>query len=233
MDAIHLLLLEDKLDDTTLIHLELEQTGLNFEYTHVKTEAEYLKSLSPQIDLILADYNLPRFTALQALDYVQQTGLDIPFIVVSGMISEEFAVECMKRGAADYLLKDRLVRLGTAVKQALQQRELRQRTRDLEESEREQREFVMVLNDSIRALTSTLDLDKVMHGILDNAVRVVPHDLSTILLAEDEMLHFRYWRSNVDSISTQAGSLRVFDEAADTARADARRKSTQYPGRGA
>ncbi|MBI1258878.1 MAG: GAF domain-containing protein [Chloroflexi bacterium] len=200
MDTIHLLLLEDKVDDTALIQLELEQTGLNFEYIHVKTESDYLKCLSPEIDLILADYNLPRFTALQALDHLQQTGLDIPFIIVSGMINEEFAVECMKRGAADYLLKDRLARLGTAVQQALQQKELRERTRALEASEREQREFALALNDSIRALTSTLDLDKVMHGILDNAVRVVPHDLATILLAEGDTLHFRYWRSNVESI---------------------------------
>ena len=207
MNNTHILLLEDKPDDSALIELELERTGLNLQYIHVRNEAEYLQHLTADIDLILSDYSLPRFNALTALDYLQKTGLDIPFIIVSGMINEDFAVECMKRGAADYLLKDRLTRLGQAIEQALLQKKLRQRTRALEQSEREQREFSLALNDTIRALNGTLELDEVMNLILENAGRVVPHDTSSIMLLEGETVQMRYWRGYPESFNTTLASI--------------------------
>ncbi|MBK8030109.1 MAG: response regulator [Chloroflexi bacterium] len=85
----------------------------------------FLEQLEFNPDIILADYTLPRFTAPDALSLLQKTGRDIPFIVVTGSISEEAAVFCMKQGAADYLLKDRLSRLGEAVRHALHTQNLR------------------------------------------------------------------------------------------------------------
>jgi PAS domain S-box-containing protein len=87
--------------------------------------------------VILADYSLPLFDALHALHLLQARNLDVPFIVVTGSIGEEAAVECMKRGAADYLLKDRLTRLGPAVTHALEQKRLRDEKRQAEEALRE------------------------------------------------------------------------------------------------
>jgi len=72
----------------------------------------YLAQLHADLDVILADYSLPQFDALRALRLLQERGLDIPFIIVSGTIGEELAVSAMKEGAADYLLKDRLARMG-------------------------------------------------------------------------------------------------------------------------
>ncbi|MCB0190497.1 MAG: GAF domain-containing protein [Anaerolineae bacterium] len=123
---LNVLLLEDRPSDAELVIYELRQAGFEPNWMCVETEADYLVNLTPEVDLILSDYTLPAFDALHALHGLQKRGLDIPFIVVTGTISEEAAVACMKDGADDYLLKDRLARLGTAVRQALDQKALRQ-----------------------------------------------------------------------------------------------------------
>ncbi len=131
---IRVMILEDDPADAELMVRELRRAGFEPDWQRVETEADYVSGLNPTLDLILADYNLPQYDAMRALACLQERGLDIPFIVVSGSISEEVAVECMKRGATDYLLKDRLARLGPAVAQALGQRRLReerQRAEDL------------------------------------------------------------------------------------------------------
>ena len=121
---LRVLFLEDNSSDVELLLHALQRAGYVPEWDRVDTEAEYLARLSPALDVILADYNLPQFDALKALYRLQESQLDIPFIVVTGSL-EEIAVECMKQGAADYLLKDRLSRLGQAVERALEQKSLR------------------------------------------------------------------------------------------------------------
>lgn len=128
-DALFALVVEDRQEDFDLIAMELRRSGFISRCLRVETEAEYVAQLQANPDIILADYSLPGFDALWALKLMQDTGLDIPFIVLTGVVSEETVVECMKRGAADYLLKDRLVRLRPAVGRALQERELRQQKR--------------------------------------------------------------------------------------------------------
>ena len=122
---LRVLFLEDNLSDVELLLHALQRAGYVPEWDRVDTESEYLARLSPALDVILADYNLPQFDALKALYRLQESQLDIPLIVVTGSL-EEIAVECMKQGAADYLLKDRLSRLGQAVERALEQKRLRQ-----------------------------------------------------------------------------------------------------------
>ena len=122
---LRVLILEDRPADAELMVRELRQAGFDPHWQRVEAEPEYCAHLDPALDVILADYKLPQFDAVRALQRVQERGLDIPFIVVSGAISEEVAVACMKQGAADYLFKDRLARLGPAVAQALDQHRLR------------------------------------------------------------------------------------------------------------
>jgi PAS domain S-box-containing protein/putative nucleotidyltransferase with HDIG domain len=129
---LRVLFLEDNPSDVDLLLRALQRAGYVPEWERVDSEADYLARLSSTLDVILADYNLPQFDALQALYRLQESQLDIPFIVVTGSI-EEVAVECMKQGAADYLLKDRLGRLGQAVERALEQKKLR-RARQLAEN---------------------------------------------------------------------------------------------------
>jgi PAS domain S-box-containing protein len=130
---LRLLILEDRPEDAELMLRELRRAGFVPDWRQVETEADYLAGLDPTLDVILADYNLPQYDAVRALRRLQEWELDVPFIVVTGSISEEVAVECMKQGAADYLLKDRLARLASAVVQALEQRRLRREKREADE----------------------------------------------------------------------------------------------------
>ncbi len=111
---------------------ELKQAGLHPIWDRVETESDYLARLEPAPDVILSDYHLPQFDAERALHLLRERKLDIPFIIVSGSIGEDRAVKIMRDGAADYLLKDRLGRLGQAVAQALEQRSLRESLRQTE-----------------------------------------------------------------------------------------------------
>jgi two-component system cell cycle sensor histidine kinase/response regulator CckA len=117
---IQILIVEDNPSDAELLVRELRRSGFDFDWERVDTEAEYLAKLNSGLDLILSDYVMPDFSGLRALQLLkQQPALDIPFIIVSGTIGEETAVLAMQMGAADYLLKDRITRLGPAVRKAL------------------------------------------------------------------------------------------------------------------
>jgi hypothetical protein len=133
---LRVLILEDRPLDAELMVLELRRAGFDPQWTRVDTEQDFLTNLSQEFDIILSDYSMPKFDALQALILLQGIGQDIPFIVVTG-IFEADAIECMKQGAADYLIKDRLARLGPAVAQALEERELREEKQEIELALRE------------------------------------------------------------------------------------------------
>jgi signal transduction histidine kinase len=119
---IQILIVEDNPADADLVVRELRRAEFDFDWQRVDTEAEYLAKLNSGLHLILSDYEMPQFSGLRALELLkQQPALDIPFIIVSGTIGEDMAVAAMQRGAADYLLKDRITRLGPAVRRALQE----------------------------------------------------------------------------------------------------------------
>jgi len=138
--ALRVLIVEDRSADAWLMVEALRHHGLEPEWWRVDTEVEYLARLEAGVDVILADYNLPQFDPRRALTLLQERGLDIPLIIVSGTISEEVAVACLKWGAADYLSKDRLRRLGPAVTHALGEKALREAKRQAEAEIRRQRE---------------------------------------------------------------------------------------------
>jgi DNA-binding NtrC family response regulator len=124
-DTVRILIVEDDPNDAELMVRELKRGGLNPDWVRVQTEAEYLEQLGREPDVILSDCNMPQFDGIEALALLNKRDLDIPFILVSGRIGEELAVEAMKRGACDYLLKDRLARLGEAVRRAIEQKRTR------------------------------------------------------------------------------------------------------------
>jgi len=123
--VLHVLILEDRPADAEMMAHELRCGGFDAQWQRVETEPDFLARLDPPPDVILADYSMPELDALRALQLLQERGLNIPFIVVSGTIGEDVAVAIMRQGGADYLLKDRLGRLGPAVKHALMEHELR------------------------------------------------------------------------------------------------------------
>ena len=130
---LRVLIVEDNPDDAELMLLQLREEGFDPAWRVVATEAEYLAALDEKPDLILADWSLPRFSGRRALHLRNERGLDIPFLIVSGGIGEEAAVDALRQGAFDYVLKDRPVRLGQAARHALEERQLR---REREEAER-------------------------------------------------------------------------------------------------
>lgn len=133
---LHALIVEDDPIDAELLLHELRRSGFEVEWRRVDCAADYLVGLDTQPDIIYSDFNLPQFDGLRALDLLLQRGLDIPFIIVSGVIGEDRAVEVMRRGAWDYLLKDRLARIGEATRQALEKKNLREAKLKAEETAR-------------------------------------------------------------------------------------------------
>jgi two-component system, cell cycle sensor histidine kinase and response regulator CckA len=138
MSSLRILLLEDDPSDAELVQATLEADQLVCDVNIVKTRAEFLTSLeSQQIDLVLADYKLPSFGGLSALKLLLSIRPDLPFIFVSGTFGEESAIEALKIGATDYVLKTRLSKLVPAVRRALREKVERQRLIELEDALRQ------------------------------------------------------------------------------------------------
>src|SRR6478736_958176 len=117
---LRVLHLEDDARDTELVQATLEGEGIQSELTRVERKQDFLAALKREnLDLILADYTLPSFDGLSALRIAQQRSPEVPFIFVSGTLGEDVAIEALKTGATDYVLKTRLARLGPAVTRAL------------------------------------------------------------------------------------------------------------------
>ncbi|WP_309889145.1 ATP-binding protein [Archangium sp.] len=131
---LHLLLIEDFEDDALMVLRELRRGGFDVTHARVETAEALANALDAgPWDAIIADYSLPRFDALAAFALVQQRGLDLPFLIVSGQMGEDTAVAAMKAGVHDFLLKDRLSRLGPAVARELREAALRAERRKMQE----------------------------------------------------------------------------------------------------
>ena len=113
---LRVLLVEDSENDATLLELALQRTGFSTQCERVETAEGLAAALDKQDwDVVIADYVMPQFDGLSALAVVKEKGLDLPFIIVSGHITDDTAVAAMKAGAHDYVMKDNLTRLGPAV----------------------------------------------------------------------------------------------------------------------
>lgn len=135
--SVNILLLEDSAFDAELITEHLSSGPIPFKIDTVVTRDEFAAALSKGgHDMILSDYALPSFDGLAALEMARRLAPDVPFIFVSGMFGEETAIETLKRGATDYVLKQRLNRLPAAVSRALKEAEAKRERRRAEERTR-------------------------------------------------------------------------------------------------
>jgi len=120
---LHVLLIENSTADAELIVHELERAGFKCKPQIIVTRAEFLEQVGRfPFDIVLADYRLPSWTGLDAFSAMRQAGRDVPFILVTGILGEEVAVECIKQGITDYVLKEHLARLPLVVARALEER---------------------------------------------------------------------------------------------------------------
>ncbi len=130
---LHILHLEDNPVDAELIRHILEADGIECAISCVKSRRDYLDSLErPGIDLILSDHKIPGFDGLTALAIARDRLPSCPFIFVTGAMGEDIAIESLQNGAADYLIKDRLARLGPAVRRAIRDAKDQQAKKEIE-----------------------------------------------------------------------------------------------------
>ncbi|MBN3922116.1 response regulator [Nostoc sp. NMS4] len=135
MNVLRFLLLEDSLLDTELAEAILIEGGINCQLIRVETGADFVAALETEtFDLILADYALPSFDGISALEIARNRTPEVPFIFVSAVLGEELAIEALKNGATDYVLKQRLGRLVPSVQRALQEAKERRKRKQAEES---------------------------------------------------------------------------------------------------
>ncbi|MGY5880461.1 MAG: response regulator [Candidatus Thorarchaeota archaeon] len=153
-EKARILLIEDSEDDAILLERQLRKGNMDFEMKRVCTSIEMKEALSDSTwDAIICDYMMPEFSVTDALDIVRSAGVDIPFIIVSGTISDETAVDMMKSGAHDYLTKNNLSRLVPALEREIVEAEHRHQRRvaeeALRESERRHRMLIESISDTV------------------------------------------------------------------------------------
>ena len=197
---VRLLHLEDSEPDHALVLAQLRRSGLQVEARRIETRAEFEAALEQRWDLVLSDYHLPGFTGLQALQLLraraaaQPAAPPLPFVLVSGQIGEDTAVEAMRNGAADYLLKNNLARLAPAVEHAIDaartQRARLAADRELQASRRRLSELAQHLQTSVEAERHAIARE--IHDDVGGSLTALKFDLDWIRRhAESPAVHQR------------------------------------------
>lgn len=147
---IKILILEDSEDDFQLMHHQLQKEGMLFETERVDTREEFTEAIQRfRPDVILSDHGLPQFNSNEALKITIKEKLDAPFILVTGTVSEEFAVASLRNGAHDYILKSNLSRLPTAIYRALKEKKQERLKQEAQDALKEQNEELIKANNEL------------------------------------------------------------------------------------
>lgn len=159
-EPLHILLIEDSPDDAELVRQELLQSGMRLDMQRVDSAAGLTAALARRDwDIVISDYNLPGFSGTEALEMLRAHSSYIPFIMVSGRIGEEEAVALMKSGADDYVMKDRLARLGPAVERSLREAQNRLESRSAQLALRESEALFKAIVSNMPGMVFQLEFD--------------------------------------------------------------------------
>src|SRR3569623_1752862 len=182
MDQIlRILHLEDLSSDAELIDRELKKGGLAFEKLVVDQKEEYIEGLKRfKPDIVLSDHSLPAFNSNEALAVLKQLNINIPFILVTATVSEEFAVNIIKRGAEDYILKDRLQRLPSAVRNAIEKNKLEQEKQKFIEEVIENEAFLQEAEQMAQFGSFRVDIAKNIVKWSKQCYRILDYDINEI-----------------------------------------------------
>jgi signal transduction histidine kinase/FixJ family two-component response regulator len=198
---LQVLIAEDSENDALLLELELQRAGYDPKCSRVDTPGAMTEALKAQEwDLVIADYVMPHFNGLAALALVKQLGLDLPFIIVSGHITDDTAVAAMKAGAHDYVMKDNLKRLGPAVRRELREAELRQ-----EQSRAQQR--LSAEHAITRILAGAGPFEDAIPGILQVLLEHLDLEVAALWLREGQE---RVLRARAVQIQNPSPTLETF-----------------------
>jgi len=187
---LNILILEDNSNDEELIINELQKNDFKFEYEKVDTENDFVEALTKNPDLIISDFKMPSINGMNIIKKRQENAPDIPLIIISGTVGEELAIDCLKAGATDYIIKDRISRLSFVVKRALRETEELRKTKLYEqdliiktkeltknqeklqtlylESEKSRKSLITIMKDVVEKEKSLRESDNRFKNIVNN-----------------------------------------------------------------
>ncbi len=215
--TLRILFLEDSLYDVELEIATLETAGYTCQWQRVESRADFLACLddsAQDYDIVLADYNLPAFDGLTALKLFLERNLNIPFIIVSGALGEEIAIESLKTGATDYVLKNRLSRLPPVVERALREKEVQRQRRQAEAKIRRQNRELTLLNRVITTAVADLPLEELLKITCTELGQVFKADRITAALLDEgkhKLIVVAEYRNDEDFPSILNQTLLVAD----------------------
>ncbi|HYG17438.1 MAG TPA: response regulator, partial [Ohtaekwangia sp.] len=176
--GLRILMLEDLEEDIGLIEHSLHKERLVFISRYADTREEFVRALEEfHPDVILSDHALPQFNSVEALKLCRKSSHNVPFILVTGTVSEEFAVSCLKQGADDYVLKSNLARLPSAITNALKQRNIEVKRKKAEKALRRQNEELVKINN---------ELDSFVYSVSHNLRAPLMSVLGLVRLAHED-----------------------------------------------
>lgn len=184
-DPLRVLVIEDSAADAELVIRDLRDGGFEPIFKRVDTPAALHHALAEQSwDLVLSDYSMPQFSGVDALKTVRGMALDVPFIFLSGTINEDTAVDAMKSGANDYMMKGNAKRLIPAVRRELAEAQVRRRREQAENDLRLRDERIRVLHEINTAITSTLDSSSVLERLFEKMEVLLPYSTVAVALSD-------------------------------------------------
>ena len=196
MKPLQIVHLEDDPNDKLLIHAALLGEDIACDVVHVSTREDFVQELQGRdLDLILSDYALPSFDGLTALALARRYRPEVPFILISGTMGEDAAIESLRNGATDYVLKDRLSRLAPAVRRAVQEASERGARKSVEQTLQAERQFLHALLDSLDSGVVACDENGVL-TLLNRAARELHGLPAEPLPPEQWASHYQLYESD-------------------------------------